>query len=195
MSNASSESITIPRDELYELVWSTSMRQLAPRFGLSDVGLAKICDAHDIPRPPRGYWTKKEFGQAPPRTPLPQCSDPKLQTVRLRQVDAGAVPRPAPVEPEFDPDIAAVLERARALPVVTVAESLRGLHPLVQATKDGLERAAADRNQILTARTAGPSVPLSVSVSKASVRRALLYLDAVVKAVERVGGTVQVRGQ
>ena len=28
----------------------------------SDVGLAKICKKLSIPRPPRGYWTKKSYG-------------------------------------------------------------------------------------------------------------------------------------
>jgi hypothetical protein len=32
----------LTRAELYNLVWSEPMRMLAPRFGLSDVALAKI---------------------------------------------------------------------------------------------------------------------------------------------------------
>ena len=61
--------IRLTRQELYDQVWSTPMRKLATLYGLSDVGLAKICESHNIPRPPRGYWAKKEFGKAPPRTP------------------------------------------------------------------------------------------------------------------------------
>ena len=33
----------LTRKELYDLVWSKSMRTLAKDFNLSDVGLAKIC--------------------------------------------------------------------------------------------------------------------------------------------------------
>jgi hypothetical protein len=43
-------------------VWKTPITRLAKEYGLSDVGLAKICKKHDIPRPPRGYWAKKEGG-------------------------------------------------------------------------------------------------------------------------------------
>jgi len=58
--------MTLTRSDLYERVWSTPMSTLAREFGLSDRGLAKICERHDIPRPPRGYWAKLEAGQAPP---------------------------------------------------------------------------------------------------------------------------------
>lgn len=50
------------REELYALVWETPMRRLASRFGFSDVGLAKICKKHRIPRPARGHWARLEFG-------------------------------------------------------------------------------------------------------------------------------------
>lgn len=50
---------SLSRQELYELVWSTPMSRLAPQFGLSDVGLAKVCKKYATPRPPVGYWAKK----------------------------------------------------------------------------------------------------------------------------------------
>jgi hypothetical protein len=52
---------TIKRSELYRLVWQEPMIQLAKSFAISDVGLAKICRKHDIPRPPRGYWAKCQW--------------------------------------------------------------------------------------------------------------------------------------
>jgi len=42
--------VTMTREELYELVWSKPVRQLAGEFGFSNVGLAKICKRHEIPR-------------------------------------------------------------------------------------------------------------------------------------------------
>ena len=52
--------IRLTRAELYEKVWATPMRSLAKEFGLSDVGLAKVCRKHNIPVPPVGYWRRKE---------------------------------------------------------------------------------------------------------------------------------------
>lgn len=55
--------VTMTRDELYGLVWQTPMRTLAKRYGLSDVGLRKICKKHEIPTPPLGYWAKRGVRQ------------------------------------------------------------------------------------------------------------------------------------
>ena len=46
----------LSRKELYELVWSEPMKILAPRFGISDVGLRKACDRAEIPTPGPGHW-------------------------------------------------------------------------------------------------------------------------------------------
>lgn len=61
----------IKRTELYRLVWSEPRRLLAPKYGVSDVGLAKTCRRHDIPMPPRGYWARKAAGQSPEQIELP----------------------------------------------------------------------------------------------------------------------------
>lgn len=42
---------------------------VAKRYGISDVGLAKVCKRLKIPRPARGYWAKKAAGEAVPRRP------------------------------------------------------------------------------------------------------------------------------
>jgi hypothetical protein len=46
----------VTRGELYELIWQTPMTKLAKSFGMSDVGLRKICKKNGIPTPPLGYW-------------------------------------------------------------------------------------------------------------------------------------------
>jgi len=76
------ERITLTHEELYELVWSTPMRKLDLRYGLSEAGLAKVCDAHRIPRPPRGYRAKKAFGKAPRRNPLPRAATRRTGPLR-----------------------------------------------------------------------------------------------------------------
>ena len=55
--------ITFQRDQLYDEIWSVPILQLAKQYGLSDVGLAKICTKMKIPRPPRGYWAKRSYSQ------------------------------------------------------------------------------------------------------------------------------------
>ena len=60
------------RQRLYEEVWSEPTQQVARRYGVSDVAIAKACALLAIPKPPRGYWAKKAAGQKlPDRPPLP----------------------------------------------------------------------------------------------------------------------------
>jgi hypothetical protein len=65
-------STKISRRELYEQVWSVPMWTLGRKYGLSDVGLGKICKKNDIPRSPRGYWAKKKCGCKVQKPPLPR---------------------------------------------------------------------------------------------------------------------------
>ena len=63
----SEDSIKLTRQQLYVRVWAEPMSKLAPQFGLSDVGLKKICRKHQIPKPPIGHWAKIEFGKPSPQ--------------------------------------------------------------------------------------------------------------------------------
>ncbi|MEO8033056.1 MAG: hypothetical protein ABI837_01395 [Acidobacteriota bacterium] len=64
------------RERLYEEVWSEPTQKVAQKYGMSDVGLSKICKQLQIPKPPRGYWAKKQAGRPVPRrqklAPLPR---------------------------------------------------------------------------------------------------------------------------
>ena len=60
------------RERLYEEVWLEPVLTVAKKYGLSDVGLSKVCKKLNIPRPGVGYWAKKAAGKPvgkPP--PLP----------------------------------------------------------------------------------------------------------------------------
>jgi hypothetical protein len=52
-------------------VWHFPLRKLAAEYGISDVGLAKICRKLEIPLPCLGHWTKIACGHSIPRPPLP----------------------------------------------------------------------------------------------------------------------------
>ena len=71
------------RQELYDLVWSTPISKLAEKFNLSDRGMAKTCERHQIPVPGRGYWAKVEAGQPVKKTPLWKIDNPSLDRVQV----------------------------------------------------------------------------------------------------------------
>ena len=63
--------IRLTREELYEKVWAQPTTKVAAEFGMSDVGLAKICRKMDVPKPPLGFWRKIETDRT---TPTPSTS-------------------------------------------------------------------------------------------------------------------------
>lgn len=73
----------ISRTDLYDLVWSAPMMTLAGRFRLSGNGLSKLCARHRIPVPDRGYWQRREAGNAPTPPRLPPASHELLESVEI----------------------------------------------------------------------------------------------------------------
>ena len=69
---ANQNPLTLTHQQLYDLVWSKAVRDVAQDFGMSDVALAKRCRAVRVPIPPRGYWARVAAGQKPRKTPLPK---------------------------------------------------------------------------------------------------------------------------
>ena len=57
------DSTEVSRQQLYEEVWADPVRVVAKKYGLSDVGLAKICRKLRIPLPGVGYWAKLRAGK------------------------------------------------------------------------------------------------------------------------------------
>lgn len=79
--------LCLTRERLYDLAWAEPMSKLAKRYGLSDVGLAKICKKMRIPVPWRGYWARKQAGYDDRRTPrgkLPANASPDMREVVIR---------------------------------------------------------------------------------------------------------------
>ena len=52
-------------DMLRELVWEMPTTQVAARFGISDVAIAKWCKKYGIEKPPRGYWARVRSKDTP----------------------------------------------------------------------------------------------------------------------------------
>lgn len=58
------------RKELFALVWEHPATLVARELGISDVALGKLCKLLQLPKPPRGYWSKVASGKTTKRPPL-----------------------------------------------------------------------------------------------------------------------------
>src|SRR5436853_196898 len=91
----------LTRQKLYDLIWSEAVYKVAERYGISGVGLAKVCRNASIPLPPRGYWPQLQHGKKVRRTPLKPAGPGKSEAIFITQ---GSGPRPPrPPAPELDP--------------------------------------------------------------------------------------------
>ena len=110
------ETKSVSRLELYKQVWETPVTQLAKTYGISDVGLAKICKKYKIPRPPRGYWAKKAAGQQMAKTPLPnRASNDTIDITPNTANQFDSVP-----DPKFSQAIAESANQVQHPPIVAV---------------------------------------------------------------------------
>jgi hypothetical protein len=172
------EMLRLTRDELYALVWSEPMATLAPKYGLSDVGMAKMCRKLRIPRPWRGYWARQDAGQKLKQTPLPQLppSTPRamLEVTINRGVVANAdtLQGPAAEQARFE---------ANPENKIVVADRLTDPHPLVAQTVKALRGAKSDKGILIP--KAKNCLALRVSLSSAD--RAACILDALIKALDQ----------
>jgi hypothetical protein len=172
------KSTTISRSELYEQVWTVPMARLARSYGLSDVGLAKICKKNAIPRPGRGYWARKEAGQKLQRTPLP-----KKEIDGSIEIRANPFHDLSPGEREI-----AVREASRKKQReerIVVPETLKNPHPLVKQSAEILK--SSEPNIIGIIEPSNREDCLHIWVTKKNLSRALCIMDSLVKALEGRG--------
>lgn len=168
---------TITRKQLYEKVWSTPMTAFSKEYGLSDVGMAKLCKRHDIPRPPRGYWARVEHGQKPRQAKLPNPEQDATVEINVAETK------------RLDPDVQAQVDLLLGkLGPVPVMDDLRGAHRLVGEMRRHLEGCNID--EYGRYRMFGDA-PLDLKVSKAALPRAFRIMDALLKAAEKQGWEVR----
>ena len=156
--------IRLTRAELYEKVWATPMRTLGQEFGMSDVGLAKVCRKHNIPVPPVGYWRRKETGYIVTQPLLPAAEDGREHLdIYIRER----------LRPEFE-------ELARHVPPkIGIAPDIS--HPLVLRSEKLLDRGKLNLRGLVISKN---SALAHILVSREQLPRALKVLNALLLALE-----------
>lgn len=185
---------TFSRQEMYDLVWSTPIQKLAEQFGLSDRGLAKTCQRHQVPVPGRGYWAKIEAGQPANITPLAKLNNPSLEPVyiggfkrevnpyvafaleqaKVRQATKAPVERPQPKEPVVPSPIA---EPPDTEPVPS-PRKVR-FHPTVEGLARELRCCKPDRDGYVDVRW--------IRIPPASIGRVVEFLSRLATELEHDG--------
>ncbi len=170
-----SKIINFTRKELYDQVWSTPMIKLAKKYALSDRGLSKICNKHDIPCPPRGYWAKLQAGKKVKTIPLPKSKSNDV--IRLEN---------SPVKTPEKKIAEDFIEKNEIEPI-PVKNTLKGAHPIIKQTSDYLKTVSKKANEMLEPPK---DKYLDITISPGALRRGLLIMDAVIRVLESKGSPV-----
>lgn len=169
------------REQLLDEVWAEPVLVVAPRYGLSDVGLKKLCMRLQVPTPARGHWAKVKSGRGiPPKPHLkPYKGNPRYL---LKPVKAH---RPCPEEPELVDERLTTVIAYEQEPAHLIKVSTRGTrwHPLVAATRDAFQATYKDNRGLPLPGGKG----LNIAVSPEQRPRALRIANALVRALEKRG--------
>ncbi len=177
--------IEVTRHALYEQIWSMPVSRACRTYGLSDVGLAKICASWDIPRPPRGYWEKKRNGKPVKKTKLKSIEegDPVIFSYQPGQSDQPAV-APALTESDRQRDL-----EKRAENRISVPDELVAPHPFVVRTEKSIRSAKPDEHGTVRPKA---QQCLDVAVSAPLIDRSLRIMNALLIALEARGFRVSI---
>lgn len=168
--------IKLTREELYRKIWEKPTTKVAAELGISDVGLAKICRKMNVPKPPLGYWRRVETGAVIKPTSLPEATEATVEFVHLYL--------PADGSDKISSEIQEMIDQ-EALPEnqIKIAEGFDNAHPLVKKTKQFFDNAEIDLREPVSPPS-GKGY-LKVDVSPTQIGRALLIMDALLKAAEK----------
>lgn len=169
------ETIVLTREQLFERVWTTAMRNLAPELGVSDVGLKKICKRFGVPTPPVGYWAKKEHGKAPKRPRLPAIDSDDPIEIKFFPTETRAKTSVSDAV-----DAAADREKAGERKIV-VPHELTDPLPLIEKTWKSLQAARPDEEGLVRPRA---KKTLDIRVSPDNIDRALRIMNTLLRSLE-----------
>ncbi|MCC6694363.1 MAG: hypothetical protein IT365_01920 [Candidatus Hydrogenedentes bacterium] len=175
------------RQEFYEQIWSKPLKVLEKEIGLWYGQMLGIIRDYKIPQPPMGYWMKLAHGklvQKPPLEPLPGNEDIVLSVY---------VPDERPYDEQQKQQSEDLLaEESSPERRVIVPNELTDAHPLVARAERSLRNASTNERQLLI-----PSAQncLDIRVSKGALPRALRIMDALLKALEARGISVELTGE
>lgn len=174
----------LTRRELHDLVWSKPLRDVAAELGISDVGLAKACKRHEVPRPEQGYWNKIHAGKPVKKAAFVEVDDARADRIELGG-SLSQLPAEARVEIEGKRAQAKALAPISSVPPRAAATELqKSVEPTIRA----LRKSKPDATGAL--RTSGAGL-CSVEVAPASVERIASILADLAGALEARGLSIK----
>jgi hypothetical protein len=173
----------IDRAKLYSEVWSQPTTVVAIRYGISDVGLKKICRKLNIPTPPRGYWAKIQNRIKVPKTPLPKLKIGQPTTYTIQKPES-VTEKATQIQDNLSDEARQIILELKAKKPLRVSKQLYNPHELVLKTKKSLTKAEINKYGLLEKWN---KIRLDVRVGPKLLNRALRIMNTIIKFYEKHG--------
>ncbi len=169
------EKKTFTRTELYDLVWSEPLLTLSKKYNISDVGLRKICIRFNIPLPENGHWQKVQYGKKISKIPLPTVNKEEVITFGIRHENSVEIVKELSPVKMLQKEIEEQLKN-----ILVVPDRLTKPDKLIISAKEKLN---STDNRIYKGLISSSYQNLDIRVSRLNIRRALLFMDTLIKAL------------
>ncbi|MDZ7741197.1 MAG: hypothetical protein U5Q03_05450 [Bacteroidota bacterium] len=173
------------RQQLYDLVWSNSLRSLSKKYNISDNGIRKACTRMNIPLPLMGHWQKVQYGKKVRKRPLPDYDGKETEIELEIRTEENSSP---PLK-----DLTKEIKNDPSLPT-TVPGRLSKPDPLIETAQTTLEERSKERwsdHGLINTK----SGEVNIQVSPQNYRRALRFMDTFIKLIKARGHSIEVSGR
>lgn len=173
------------RIDMYKLVWSRPISQLAREFQVTETLIRSICQKYEIPLPKSGHWSKVKFGKKVNIPPLSTKAEWEDLTIDLHN---------PPVDQK-------TRERLRLANKMKEIESQCPLESIAQkrlVNPDKLVSATSKHFQESGYRSSYPDKlchtgwdHLAIAVTKENIPRALRFMNSLIRLLRARGHKIQ----
>lgn len=178
----------ITRKELYDLVWENPMSKLAKKYNLSDNGLRKVCKRLDIPLPKNGYWKKIQYNKKVYKEKLPINNTVETSiTLKFRDNSETIINGNENELNQLTKEIKNELKET----VIFPEKLTKPLQLIIDAKNDLKTKEPAHYHHIKGLLNTSPGI-LKIKVAPQNVKRALLFMDIFIKAIQKRGHNVSI---
>lgn len=180
------ENIELTRKELYDLVWENPLSKLAKKYSLSDNGLRKVCRKLDIPLPKNGYWQKIQYNKKVNQEKLPVNNTVENSiTLKFRDNSETIING---VENELN-QLTKEIKNELKETIIFPEKLTRPLQLISDAKNDLKTKEPEHYHNMKGLLNTSPDI-LNIAVAPQNVKRALLFMDIFIKAIQKRGHNV-----
>lgn len=191
----------IKRGDLYEAVWRQPRNQLAEKWSLSTRTITLACRQFDIPVPPSGHWTRVSMNKIIQRPPLRgdrkvsiELLEPTSNMITRRQPKHNSNLTAKPNPPSRPPNTGSsgLITTPRNPAATFVKATIQETSPAIRKAYRSYSSPNANRDYRYQHVLPGSESIVRIAVMPEMVERALLLMDAILRAIAAEKWAVQI---